>query len=109
MVDGLWTVLYFGPHGEGGGVVVLNKGRVLGGDSGFFYEGSYEVIDGVFRGRVSVKNFVNTVPNVIGIVGDFDLLMDVKIEGNSMKGTGALATAPDAKIAVLLTKRTNLS
>jgi hypothetical protein len=109
MVDGLWTVLYFGPQGEGGGVVILNKGQVLGGDSGFFYEGSYEVVGDVFKGKVAVKNFISSVPNVIGIVGDFDLLLVGQIEGDTMKGTGALASAPEAKIAVLLTKRKDVA
>jgi hypothetical protein len=106
MIDGLWTVQFHGPQGFGGGVVVLNeKGQVLGGDSGFFYAGSYQVSGDSFKGKVSVKNFDPAIPNVIGVVGDFDLLLEGKIQGASISGTGALATAPSAKIIVKLTKR----
>jgi hypothetical protein len=107
MVDGLWTVQYFGPQGNGAGVVVLNeKGQVLGGDNGFYYIGSYEVRQDDFTGRVSIKNFDPSIPNVIGVIGDFDLLIEGKVQGNSISGTGALANAPTAKIVVRLMKRT---
>ena len=109
MIDGLWTVHYFGPQGNGGGVVVLTKGQVLGGDSGFFYIGSFEERGDTFKGRVAVKNFDPSIPNVIGVVGDFELLIDGKVQGDSINGTGALATAPNAKIVVRLTKRKSLS
>ena len=42
----------------------------------------------------------------IGVVGDFTLLLEGKIEGDSINGTGSLAIAPSAKIVVRLTKRT---
>ena len=106
MIDGLWTVQYYGPQGNSGGVVVLMNGRILGGDSGFYYVGSYKLNGDALEGKVSVKNFDPSIPNVIGVVGDFDLLIEGKVTGNSINGTGALATAPSAKIAVRLLKRT---
>ena len=109
MIDGLWTVQYYGPQGNGAGVVVLLKGQVYGGDNGFFYVGSYDVKGDSFKGKVSIKNFDASIPNVIGVVGDFDLLIEGTIQGDSINGTGALAVAPDAKIVVRLSKRTSLA
>ena len=107
MIEGLWTVQYFGPQGNSGGVIVLTNGRILGGDSGFYYIGSYELKGDVVKGKVSVKNFDPSIPNVIGVVGDFDLLIEGRVQGNSIEGTGALATAPSAKIVVRLMKRSS--
>src|ERR1700683_941537 len=42
MVEGFWIVQYEGVQGNGGGVVVFMKGRVLGGDTGFVYTGTYQ-------------------------------------------------------------------
>jgi len=108
MVEGLWSVQYYGPQGNGGGVVIFINGRVFGGDNGFYYRGSYELKGDTLSARISVKNFDPSIPNVIGVVGDFDLLMEAKVQGDSINGTGALASAPGAKIAVRLTRRDTL-
>jgi hypothetical protein len=107
VIDGLWTVQFHGPQGVGGGVVVLTRGHVLGGDSGFAYTGSYEVKENMLTGKVSVKNFDPSVANVLGIVGNFDLLLEGKVQGNSIVGTGALAIAPSARVVVRLTKHSD--
>lgn len=108
MLDGLWTVQYYGPQGNGGGIVILQKGHVLGGDNGFYYIGSYSVDGDNFSGKVAVKNFDGSIPNVIGVAGDFDLLLEGKVQGDAINGVGSLAIAPNAKIVVRLMKRSNL-
>ena len=108
MVDGLWIVKFYGPQGDGGGVVVLTNGRALGGDSGFVYEGTYEFKDDVLTARVSVKNFDPAIPNVLGVPSPFTLLIDGKLKGDGINGTAALANAPDSKIVVRLTKSSPL-
>lgn len=40
MIDGFWTVKFKGV--QGGGVAVFSKGKILGGDSGYTYTGTYE-------------------------------------------------------------------
>jgi hypothetical protein len=109
MTDGLWIVQFHGPQGVGGGVVVLTRGQVLGGDSGFTYSGTYELKDDVFKAKVHVKNFDSAIPNVVGIPGDFDLLVEGKMQGDNINGTGALTTHPDAKIVVRLAKFLSLT
>ncbi len=109
MTDGLWIVQFHGPQGVGGGVVVLTRGQVLGGDSGFTYSGTYELKDSVFKAKVSVKNFDSAIPNVLGILSDFDLLVEGTMAGDKINGTGALATHPDVKIVVRLAKFLSLS
>jgi hypothetical protein len=109
MVEGLWVVQFHGPQGVGGGVVVLTRGgQVLGGDSGFTYSGTYEFKDSLLKAKVAVKNFDSSVPNVLGIPGDFDLLVEGKMQGADINGTGALTNAPDSKIVVRLKKSTDL-
>src|ERR1700721_969779 len=93
VIDGLWTVEFHGPVGVGGGVVVFIKGQVLGGDSGYAYNGSYELKDNILKARVSVNNFNSGLPNAFGIPGDFDLLVEGKMQGDAISGTGALAKA----------------
>jgi len=43
MVDGFWIVQFEGLQGGGGGVAVLTKGQVFGGDSAYTYTGTYQM------------------------------------------------------------------
>lgn len=104
MVEGLWVVQFEGMQGGGGGVVVLVRGRVLGGDSGYVYEGSYDVEGAKITGTVSVHNFLPGVPNVLGMVGDFKLRLEGEIDGAEINAKAALIEPPGVGIAVKLTR-----
>jgi hypothetical protein len=41
MVSGLWTVQFEAMGNRGAGVAVFTNGKVLGGDSGFTYTGTF--------------------------------------------------------------------
>lgn len=45
MIEALWVVQYSGIQGFDSGVVVLTGGKVLGGDNGFTYVGTYSASD----------------------------------------------------------------
>ncbi len=108
MIEGLWVVQFHGPQGVGGGAVVFVNGQVLGGDSGFTYAGTYELKDDVLKAKVLVKNFDSAVSSVLGIPGDFELILDAKVQGDEITGTGALVKMPDSKIVVRLRKSVDL-
>lgn len=108
MVEGLWIVRYYGPQGNDGGVVVLVRGQVLGGDSGYTYSGTYDLKENLFTAKVLVKNFNPAIPNVLGFPGDFELLIEGKLQGDEISGTGALVKLPDSKIVVKLKKSVDL-
>lgn len=108
MLDGLWIVQYHGPGGVGGGVVVFTNGKVLGGDSGFAYVGSYEEKGDVLKAKVTVTQFDPNIPNVLGVPGNHDLLIEGKVTNDTIEGTGALATHPDTKIVVRLSRHHKL-
>ena len=66
-VEGLWIVQYVGLQGSGGGAIVLVNGKVLGGDTGYLYVGTYQVTDSILHVRVKVSNFLPEIPNALGI------------------------------------------
>ncbi len=108
MVDGFWIVQYEGMKGNGGGVAVFIKGKVFGGDTGYTYMGSYRTQGASVMASVKVCNFLPDVPSVIGVVGDFELNINGKLEGDVIKGTGSLANSQAVGIALKLTRRANL-
>lgn len=104
MIDGLWIVQYEGTAGGDGGVIVFVKGQVLGGDSAFVYTGTYQANGNKVTARILVRNFNPKVGNVLGIPGDFELIVQGTIEGGIIKGTGSLINQEGPGIVVKLTK-----
>jgi hypothetical protein len=57
IADGLYTLgieMSGAKHGHATGVVVLQDGRIMGGDSFFYYTGSYSYNRGKWRGEMIV-------------------------------------------------------
>jgi hypothetical protein len=108
LIEGFWIVQYEGLQGNGGGVAVFTKGKVFGGDSGCTYMGEYEARDDSVRAHVTVRNFLPDVPSVLGVVGDFELVIDGRVEGKVIRASGNLANNQAAGIALRLTKRADL-
>ncbi len=108
MVEGFWIVQYEGMQGNGGGVVMFIKGKVFGGDSGYTYSGSYRTQGNSVKANIMVRNFLPGVPSVVGVVGDFELNIDGKLEGDVIKATGSLPNSQAVGIALKLTKRADL-
>jgi hypothetical protein len=55
VTNGLYTIqieMRDGGHGRAHGVIVLREGRIAGGDSYFYYTGSYRADRGKWRGEL---------------------------------------------------------
>jgi hypothetical protein len=109
MLEGLWIVQFAGMEGKGGGVAVLIRGQVLGGDGAFTYIGKYQETDGGMQATVAVQNFDPAIGNVLGINGDFVLTLKVRlISEDVMQGDGSTPSAPGFGLKVKLTRRTQV-
>jgi hypothetical protein len=105
MIDGLWSLQYHGPQGNGGGVVVFTGDKARGGDSGYTYIGTFKIVGETMMADVEVANFDNTIRNVLGVPGNFHLLIQGKVSENEIKCVGSLADMPDSKIIIVMTRR----
>jgi transketolase C-terminal domain/subunit len=108
MVEGFWIVQFEGVQGNGGGVIVLLKGRVFGGDSGFIYTGTYQNDENTITARVLVHNFLPGVPSVLGVQADVELLLKGTIAQKVVKATASVAGQGIAGLVVKLTKVSDL-
>jgi hypothetical protein len=104
MVEGLWIVQYEGTAGGDGGVVVLVRGQVLGGDSAYVYSGTYQSDGKTLAARVMVRNFNPAIGNVLGIQGNFELALQGTIQGEIIKGSASLVNQNGPGMVVKLTK-----
>lgn len=109
LAEGFWLVQFAGMEGLGAGVAVLSAGKVLGGDSGFTYIGTYESSERGVRATVLVENFDPKIGSVLAIKGDFKLSLDVLwLDRNTLRGNATLVTPPGIGIAVKLTRKSDL-
>jgi hypothetical protein len=108
MVEGFWLVHAEGREGNsGGGVVVFVNGKIYGGDSGFYYIGTYQGYP-VVKARVAVHQFDKSVPNILGVDGDYELTVSATVSGDTMTGTAMIPGIPNESMAIRLVKKSNL-
>lgn len=108
MVEGFWIVQYEGIQGNGGGVVLFLKGRVLGGDSGYIYTGTYTTAGNTLSARVVVRNFIPGVENVLGKRGNFELMLEGIVDTRLIKASASLINQQGAGLVAKLTKVSEL-
>lgn len=109
MVEALYGVEFASSLNNGGyGVVVLETGRVLGGDSSFVFIGDYEVKDGIISAEITCSNDRNILQSVFGDFKEFTLKLEGEFEHKEFIMQGYPVEAPDMKIAIKLTRRAEL-
>lgn len=72
VVNGLYVFeieMRDGKRGQARGVVVLCDGRVMGGDSYFYYTGSYSFRSGKWRGDMTVNQYTEAVGKPLAFGG----------------------------------------
>jgi hypothetical protein len=109
MMEGLWIVQYEGTAGGDGGVIVFVRGQALGGDNAFVYSGTYQSDATRISARVLVRNFNPAIGNVLGIKGDFELIVQGTIQCDTIRGSASLINQEGPGMVVKLTKVTGLT
>ena len=101
---GLYKVEFTTQIGAGIGVVVLDGGRLRGGDIAIAYLGTYEADGDRFAAEVRTLRYASP-PGVISVFGDDDL--DVHLEGTINDATiaveGTAEAAPGVTFKAVLT------
>ncbi|MDX3970159.1 MAG: hypothetical protein QHD01_26650 [Bradyrhizobium sp.] len=72
VVNGLYIfdiVMRDGKRGQAKGVVVLCDGRIMGGDSYFYYTGSYTFRNGKWRGDLTVNQHTEAIGRTLAFGG----------------------------------------
>jgi T3SS negative regulator,GrlR len=107
-VDGFWILQFKGAEVYGSGVAVLANGKLFGGESGFYYIGTYEAEGKMLKARVVIRNFDPAVQSGFGIVGDYEMDVSVVVQDDNMTGTAMIANQPQHSLGIRLTKKANL-
>lgn len=109
MIEALWGIEFVSNRPDGGyGVLVLETGRVLGGDSSFVFVGNYEVNNGVIRAEAKCTNDRGTLESIFGNIKEFTVVLEGPVDQKEMILNGYMKENPENKLAVKLTRRAEL-
>lgn len=111
MIEGLWSIEANTNLGElTTGVVVLYAGRVLGGDTRYFYVGTYSVdVTGVANARVTFTHYAGPPISIMGVVKQLTLNLSGTPSRDAFSLDGFIEALPSLTVSIRLTRRAELS
>lgn len=110
MIEAMWSVRFVtNQSSAGNGVLVLENGKIFGGDSSFTYIGNFEVKDGIVRAEIKVKKYAN-VAGIHSISGSDEYILPLsgKLDRNEMTLSGKPSNNPQIDIVVRITRISEL-
>ncbi len=110
-LEALWTIEFQTPGGwVNEGIIVLETNRLYGGDSDFFYVGTYEVAGETLTADVHVRHYHGEQLTAFGDEAtDFWVTLEARRDGDAMTGTIRRKDRPDLpELAARLTWRADL-
>lgn len=87
---------------------MFSDGTVYGGETGFYYLGTYEADGSVVKARVVIRKLDPTIQSGFGIAGDYEMDVSAIVEGDTMASTTVVTGYPQYSLGIQLTKRANL-
>ncbi len=93
--NGLYKIDFETERGGGQGVVYLKNGKIRGGDSGWYYVGTYEQDGNDFTAKVTIKDHTKhtRITSVFG-VDEAEMTLKGTSEGDGVKTKGKSKQAP---------------
>lgn len=102
-LEQLWSVEFVSEmSAEGGGVVVLEAKKILGGDNNYFYVGSYDLKDNNFNATIDVKHYHGECNPIFGRLEEFILKLVGDYDEDEMLLTGNILEDPSRELHLRL-------
>ncbi len=109
MFEGLWTVEFISTENRfGRGVLVINSGRLLGGDNGYYYSGSYQITNNTIEGTVNVTRFDPNIISVFGDINRFSITFSGEISEYEFTAGASLINNPEYQIRIVGNKKEDI-
>lgn len=107
-IEALWTVEFVSnAGGYGGGAVVFETNRLFGGDSQYYYLGTYNISNGRVNAELDVIHFAGEPESIFDSAKHFSLNVEGEL-GNPMDLTGHVVGSPNLTISLNFTRRADL-
>ena len=102
-IEQLWSLEFVsGLSSEGGGIIVLEKGRIIGGNDNYFYIGSYDLSNNKFNATIDVKHYQGSYNPIFGKSEELILKLAGDYDEEQMLLTGHILEDPSIEVHVRL-------
>lgn len=110
MIEALWSVEFVSNAQDfGAGVVVLETGRVLGGDNQYTYIGTYKIDPlGKVEADVTIDHYAGLGHSIFGPAKRIRFNLEGKPEYDAFTMSGSVAGLPNLAVAIRFTRRAEL-
>jgi hypothetical protein len=109
MIEALWSVEFVAnTQGFGTGVVVVENGKVLGGDAQYFYVGHCGFENGVLQAHVEITHYAGESNSIFGAADKFHIEVSGKTAKEKFTLHGHVIGHPELKISMNFTRRAEL-
>jgi len=92
--DGKYKITFKTPVGEGGGFMIMESGKMVGGDSDYIYDGSYYKKGNATKARILIDNYSGRKTSIFG-AAKYIWLKAVYSETKDSKGFAGKAFVVD--------------
>jgi hypothetical protein len=108
-VEGIWSAEFFSSlGGSGTGVVVIDCGQLRGGDSNYFYRGTYNLVGSQLQAQLAVMHYAGPLNNIFGPVGRVNLSIEGGASPQWIMCQGYVTENPSMRISIKLRRLSNL-
>jgi hypothetical protein len=109
-IDALWTI-QFEVAGEwrSGGVVIFDHGRLVGGDSHYYYFGRYDETGAQVKGEARIIHHSGPSATGFGDSPDFVVVLSGRITGDVINGQIHKPGNEGARLLLRCVRRQNLA
>ena len=105
----LWSLRFSSDMGiHRGGIVVIEDGKILGGDSGFTYVGRLRTERSRMIANLRVAKYLVGAPPIFGM-DNFEAELSAQPDEHQLSFTGFIVGSPGNSIAVDMVRRVELS
>jgi T3SS negative regulator,GrlR len=101
-MNGLWSVEFLSnSQNMGAGVVVINDGHIMGGDSFFMYNGTLKQENDIVYADLEISKHCDIPrPSIFGSIDHFHLKLSGSSNSHHLLLEGYVTEHPDQKISI---------
>ena len=102
-LNGLWTVTFISnTNTVGAGVAVLRNGHILGGDSSYYYVGSYNLQGTHFQAEFQINHFHGVLNSIFGPLRSIKLTIRGAANDTLIMAQGFDPAMPTRRLSIRL-------
>jgi hypothetical protein len=101
-VEAFWSVTFTTALGRGAGIVIMEQGKLRGGDHRCYYLGTYGVSGRDFSAQLQIVKYdSDSSPHLFGLMDVFEIAITGELTGGLIQATGVDTGNPSRRVGII--------